>query len=131
MYKIHTAFACTFADVCRNAVKHVIKIDKDVQLRMRMRDLAQQHRIYDAPRLHALLKREDLVVNLKTYRTHLPVREVVTTFKGEKKKAKLSASDAPRPQSLVMSIGASDSLLDERRIRILTMMIYGIVATLQ
>ncbi len=44
MYKIRTAFACTLADVSRSAIRHVLKTDKDAQLRLRMRELAEQHR---------------------------------------------------------------------------------------
>ncbi len=44
---------------------HVLKTDKDAQLRLRMREMAEQHSRYGAPRLHVLLKRERLIVNHK------------------------------------------------------------------
>ena len=117
--------ACTLADVSRSAIRYVLKTDKDVQLRLRMRELAEHHRRYGTPRLHVLLKREGLVVNHKrTERVYLE-EKLSLRLKVRKKRPSYLGVTPQEPshgdEHWSMDF-ISDSLLDGRRIRILTMM---------
>ncbi len=125
MCKIYTAFAYTLADVSRSAIRHALKTDKDAKLHLRMRELAEQHRRYGAPCLYMLFKREGLVVNHKrTERIYLE-EKLSLRLKVIKKRPSFLRVVLQEPihgDELWSMNFISDSFLDVRRIRILSMM---------
>lgn len=93
-------------------------------MRKRMRELADKHKRFGAPRLHALLKNEGLVVNHK--RTERIYREEKLSLRKSGKKK--HPGNARKPIKIVAGSGeciamdfVHDSLADGRTIRILSM----------
>ena len=79
--------------VNRMTARHKAVPDKDEALRARMRELAEQRKSFGAPRLHALLKQEGLVVNHK--RTERIYREEKLSLRKRKKKHQAISSRKP------------------------------------
>jgi len=113
--------ACSLVGLSRTGLRYQRKPNDDKQLRSRLRELAAKYPRYGYLMLHALLKREGLVVNRKrTYRLYSEEKLQVRT----KKRKKLIR---PR-QPLVMPIDkdirwsmdfVSDQLINGRRFRVL------------
>ncbi len=57
--------ACLLANISVSVYRYRPKSDNDVVLRQRLRELAAQRKRFGSPRLHILLKRENLVINHK------------------------------------------------------------------
>ncbi len=98
--------------------------DKDEALRTRMRELAEQRKSFGAPRLHALLKQEGLVVNHK--HTERIYREEKLSLRKRKKKHQAINSRKPDepvdgPLGCLAMDFIHDNLADGRTIRILSM----------
>ena len=110
--------------VNRMTARHKAVPDKDEALRIRMRELAEQRKSFGAPRLHALLKQEGLVVNHK--RTERIYREEKLSLRKRKKKPQAISSRKPDdpvagPLECLAMDFVHDNLADGRTIRILSM----------
>ncbi len=110
--------------VNRMTARHKAVPDKDEALRIRMRELAEQRKSFGAPRLHALLKQEGLVVNHK--RTERIYREEKLSLRKRRKKQQAISSRKPDepvdgPLECVAMDFIHDNLADGRTIRILSM----------
>jgi len=57
--------ACLLVNISVSVYRYRPKPDNDVALRQRLRELAAQRKRFGSPRLHILLKRENLVINHK------------------------------------------------------------------
>jgi putative transposase len=63
--------ACGLVGLARSVARYRSRRRDDAELRARLRELAGQHRRFGYLRLHALLRREGLVINRKkTYRLY-------------------------------------------------------------
>ena len=117
--------ACATLGVNRGTVQRPVPPDRDVGLRRRLRELAQERRRFGAQRLHILLRQEGLVVNHK--RTERLYREegLSLRLRQRKKYPRVPRVRALAPHGPDEQWGmdfVSDSLLSGRRIRILTIL---------
>ena len=107
----------------RRTLRRKPPLDKDVELRARMREIAETRRRFGAPRLHVMLRREGLVINHK--RTERVYREEKLSLRLKKRHKRPSHARVPqvgplyRDEQWGMDF-LSDALMDGRRIRILT-----------
>src|SRR4030095_16232875 len=63
--------ACGLVGLARSVARYLPRRRDDAELRARLRELAGEHRRFGYLRLHALLRREGLVINRKkTYRLY-------------------------------------------------------------
>ncbi len=107
----------------RSTLRRIALEDKDAALRTRMLELAETRRRFGVPRLHALLRREGLVVNHK--RTERIYREENLSLRLKKRKKRPSHLRVVQPGPQCANEQWSmdfmgDSLMNGRRIRILT-----------
>lgn len=65
MYGYSERRVCQLIDLNRRTLRRVPSPDRDKDLRMRLRELAEERRRFGCPRLYPLLRREGLVVNHK------------------------------------------------------------------
>jgi putative transposase len=108
--------------LARSVARYRSRRRDDAELRARLRDLAGQHRRFGYLRLHALLRREGLVINRKrTYRLYkaedLPVRRRRRRRLPERERLRLVVPEG-RNQRWSMDF-ASDALWTGRRFRCL------------
>lgn len=113
--------ACTLAGISRTALRYQARPSNDEPLRMRLVELASQHKALGCPMLHGMLRSEGLVINPKrTYRIY--TQENLQLRQRKKKKL-----DRPR-MPLVVPIAedirwsidfVSDQLVNGRRFRVL------------
>ena len=113
--------ACRLAGVSRTGFMYVVKPSSDDVARERLKELAEKYKAYGYLLLHALLKREGLVVNRKhTYRLYREEGLQVRT----KKRKRLYSTRVELPeltainQQWSMDIVA-DQLINGRRFRVL------------
>ena len=109
--------------VNRATARHKKSPDKDAQLRLRMRELAEKRKRFGSPRLHVLLRQEGLVVNHK--RTERIYREEQLCLRKWKTKKKISSPRRPEkfvtgPEECWAMDFVHDNLADGRPIRILS-----------
>ncbi len=57
--------ACRLVDISSSVLRYQPKPGNDGTLRQRLRELAEERKRFGSPRLHVLLKREELVINHK------------------------------------------------------------------
>jgi putative transposase len=57
--------ACLLVDISSSVLRYQPKPSDDDAVRIRLRELAEQRKRFGSPRLHILLKRENLVINHK------------------------------------------------------------------
>lgn len=115
--------ACATLGVNRGTVRRLPPRDRDVGLRRRLWELAEEKRRFGVQRLHVLLRREGLMVNHK--RTERLYREegLSLRLRQRKKRPDLLRSCLPTPNGPNEQWGmdfVSDNLASGRRIRILT-----------
>lgn len=94
----------------------------DAAVVARMKDLASEYRRYGCPRLHAMLRREGLVVNHKrTYRLYVEQGLQVRTKKRRKlpRRDRVAVQAPDRPMQRWSLDFMSDQLADHRRFRVL------------
>jgi putative transposase len=60
--------ACRLLDLCRATLRYVKRPDRNLELRVRLRALTEQRRRFGYGRLHVLLGRDRVAVNLKPVR---------------------------------------------------------------
>jgi putative transposase len=97
--------------------------DKNLILRIRLRELAEQRRRFGAPRLHTMLRREGHLINHK--RTERLYREEGLSLRLKKRKKRIShlrvVMDKPERINQHWSMDfVSDNLYNGRRFRVLT-----------
>ena len=116
--------ACRVIDANRGTVRRPDTPDKDMALRARLRELADERRRFGVRRLHVLLHEEGLVVNHK--RTERIYREEKLALR--RKEAKKRPASDRKPDVAVSGSGqclamdfVHDSLADGRKIRILSL----------
>jgi len=120
-YQLSERSACMLAGISRTAYRYEAVPREDLDLRVRLRELASQHNALGYPMLHGMLKAEGLVVNPK--RTYRVYKEEGLQLRTRRKK-KL---DRPR-QPLAVPLGTdirwsmdfvADQLSTGRRFRVL------------
>lgn len=115
--------ACGLIGMSRTGFRLADGPDRNAWLRTRLRALAEQRRRFGAPRLYLLLRREGLVVNHK--RVERIYREEGLSLRLKRRRKRVShlrvRREAPSGPNQVWSMDfVSDSLLDGRRFRTLT-----------
>lgn len=115
--------SCLLVDISVSEYRYQPKKDNDDVLRQRLRELAGQRKRFGSPRLHIMLKRENLVVNHK--RTERIYREEGLALR-RKRRRKGAAGiravipAAMRPNEHWSMDFVSDSIVTGRRFRALT-----------
>ena len=115
--------ACRLLPLCRNTLRYKPQEKDDEALRKRMRELAEQRRRSGCKMLHAILRREGLVINHK--RTERIYREegLALAIRRRKKRAsvmRIELDKPTRPNEQWAMDFVSDCLANGRRIRVLT-----------
>lgn len=115
--------ACGLIGMSRTGFRLADGPDRNAWLRTRLRELAEQRRRFGAPRLYLLLRREGLVVNHK--RVERIYREEGLSLRLKRRRKRVShlrvLRETPSGPNQVWSMDfVSDSLLDGRRFRTLT-----------
>lgn len=115
--------ACTLSSLDRSSFRYQPKPDKNADLRVRLRELAEQRRKFGSPRLLVLLQREGHLVNHK--RVERLYREEGLSLRSKKRKKRIShlrvVLDRPEQANQHWSMDfVSDSLWSGRRFRVLT-----------
>jgi len=112
---------CRLMGVSRSTVRYEAKPENDLALRSRLKELAEKYPRYGYPLLHAMLKREGLVVNRKrTYRLYREEGLQVRTKKRKKLVRPRVPMAVPTQANERWSLDfVSDQLADGRRIRVL------------
>lgn len=122
VHRCSERWACGLVGLARSVARYRPRRRDDAELRARLRELAGQHRRFGYLRLHALLRREGLVINRKkTYRLYrtedLAVRRRRRRRPPERERLRLVVPDR-RNQRWSMDF-ASDALWTGRRFRCL------------
>lgn len=117
--------ACELVGISRAVYGYVPRSDRDVALRERLRELAQERRRFGSPRLHLLLRREGLVVNHK--RTERLYREEGLALRRKRRRkgasgVRVEPPAAQRPNEKWAMDFVHDSTADGRRFRALVVM---------
>lgn len=115
--------ACKLSSLDRSSFRYQPKPDKNAELRVRLRELAEQRRKFGSPRLLVLLHREGHLVNHK--RVERLYREEGLSLRSKKRKKRVSHLrvflDRPEHANQHWSMDfVSDSLWNGRRFRVLT-----------
>lgn len=76
--------ACKIVGLCRSSCRYQAKPTDDIEIRSRLRELAEQRRKFGAPRLHTLLRREGYLINHK--RTERLYREEGLSLRRKKRR---------------------------------------------
>jgi putative transposase len=113
---------CRLVGMCRASYAYQPKGKDDGVLRLRLKELAEQRRRFGCPRLHAMLKREGVVINHK--RTERIYREEGLSLRLKKRKKKAAVIRVMLPQTESVNQRwsmdfAADSTLTGRKFRIL------------
>jgi putative transposase len=117
--------ACELVGLSRPVYRYEARPDRNVALRERLRELAQERRRFGSPRLHLMLRREGLVVNHK--RTERLYREEGLALRRKRRRKGASGVrvEPPMPQrpdeKWAMDF-VHDSTADGRRFRALVVM---------
>ena len=118
------ARACRITGLSRSTHDyHRVHPDRDDRVASRMKELAQRHRRFGQPRIHVLLKREGLVVNVK--RTERIYRKLGLQLKKRARKRRARVPRVVRPQAArpneVWSIDfVFDWMMTRRKLKSLT-----------
>ncbi len=87
-FGLSTRRSCRLVGMCRATYAYRLRDKGDGLLRVRLRELAEQRRRFGCPRLHVMLKRENLVINHK--RTERIYREEGLSLRLKKRRKKAS-----------------------------------------
>lgn len=115
--------ACKIVGLCRSSCRYQAKPTDDIEIRSRLRELAEQRRKFGAPRLHTLLRREGYLINHK--RTERLYREEGLSLRRKKRRKRGShlrvVLAGPERVNHHWSMDfVADSLYNGRRLRVLT-----------
>jgi putative transposase len=114
--------SCRLVGLARSVQQYRPVPKDDAAVVARMKDLASEYRRYGCPRLHAMLRREGLVVNHKrTYRLYIEQGLQVRTKKRRKlpRRDRVAVQAPDRPMQRWSLDFMSDQLADHRRFRVL------------
>jgi putative transposase len=114
--------SCRLVGLARSVQQYRPVPKNDAAVVARMKDLASEYRRYGCPRLHAMLRREGLVVNHKrTYRLYIAQGLQVRTKKRRKlpRRDRVAIQAPERPMQRWSLDFMSDQLADHRRFRVL------------
>jgi len=115
--------ACQLMEMNRRTYRRALGPDRDADLRVRLRELAEERRRFGSPRLHILLRREGVVVNHK--RVERVYREEGLSLRLKRRRKRVSHLRVVQPgptgpnQHWAMDF-VSDCLENGRRLRVLT-----------
>jgi len=123
MHSLSERRACKLSSLDRSSFRYMPMPDKNQELRVRLRELAEQRRKFGAPRLHTMLRREGHLINHK--RTERLYREEGLSLRLKKRKKRIShlrvVMDKPERINQHWSMDfVSDNLYNGRRFRVLT-----------
>lgn len=115
--------ACKLSSLDRSSFRYKPKPDRNAELRVQLRELAEQRRKFGSPRLLVLLNREGHQINHK--RVERLYREEGLSLRSKKRKKRIShlrvVLDRPEQVNQHWSMDfVSDSLWNGRRFRVLT-----------
>lgn len=115
--------ACKLICLDRTSFRYKPVPDKNIEFRIRLRELAEQRRKFGVPRLHIMLRREGHLINHK--RTERLYREEGLSLRQKKRKKRIShlrvVMDKPERINQHWSMDfVSDNLYNGRRFRVLT-----------
>jgi len=115
--------ACKIVRLCRSSRRYQAKPSNNTEIRLRLRQLAEQRRKYGSPRLHTILLREGYLINHK--RTERLYREEGLSLRLKRRRKRSShlrvVLDKPERINQHWSMDfVSDSLYNGRRFRTLT-----------
>jgi len=115
--------ACLLVGISPSAYRYKPKLDDDLALRQRLRDLAGERKRFGSPRLHIMLKREGLVINHK--RTERIYKEEGLALRRKRKRKGTAVNRIilpvpDRPNQRWSMDFVSDSTVTGRRFRTLT-----------
>jgi len=115
--------ACKTVGLHRSTYRYQLKPVDDTEIRVRLRQLAEQRRRFGSPRLHVLLRREGYLINHK--RTERLYREegLSLRLKRRRKRCSILRVVMNKPQRVNQHWSmdfVTDSLYSGRRFRILT-----------
>ena len=113
--------SCRLVQLSRTAARYQHNTNKDVELRSRLKALAERYPRYGYLMLHKMLKAEGLVVNRKrTYRLYTELGLQVRTKRRKKLvRPRIPLSVPERPNQRWSLDFVSDQLADGRRFRVL------------
>jgi putative transposase len=120
--KLSERRACCLIGLDRSVLRYRPRADRNGELRVRLRELAEQRRRFGYRRLYVLLRREGLLVNKK--RVQRLYQEEGLSLRGRRRKKRLAGlrvvMAAPeRPNQRWSMDFMSDALADGRRFRLL------------
>lgn len=115
--------ACKMTGLHRSTFRYQAKPSDDTEIRLRLRQLAEQRRRFGSPRLHVLLRREGYLINHK--RTERIYREEGLSLRLKRRRKRCSALrivlNKPQRVNQHWSMDfVTDNLYNGRRFRILT-----------
>lgn len=115
--------ACKMTGLHRSTFRYQAKPTDDTEIRLRLRQLAEQRKRFGSPRLHVLLRREGYLINHK--RTERLYREEGLSLRLKRRRKRCSALrvvlNKPRWVNQHWSMDfVTDNLYNGRRFRILT-----------
>jgi putative transposase len=109
--------SCRLVGLARSVQQYRPVPKDDAAVVARMKDLASEYRRYGCPRLHAMLRREGLVVNRKrTYRLYIEQGLQVRTKKRRKlpQRDRVTVQAPDRPMQRPLTVIASRSPAGQR-----------------
>lgn len=114
--------ACLLVDLSRTAYSYQAHLEDDTALRHRLRELAGQRKRFGSPRLHIMLRRENLVLNHK--RTERIYREEGLALRRRRRRKgaagiRMVIPAAERPNQKWSMDFVTDSVMTGRRFRAL------------
>lgn len=116
--------ACKIVGLCRSSCRYQAKLSDDSEIRICLRQLAEQRRKFGAPRLHVLLRREGYLINRK--RTERLYREEGLSLRLKKSRKRSSCLRVmlDKPERVNQQHWSMDFVADSpyngHRLRILT-----------
>jgi len=127
-YLVSIRHACQILQLNRSTLYYESHADPQSALRIRLRDLAQEHIAYGSRRLHVLLRREGWPINYKrVYRLYLEEGLTLRRRKPRRRRSVLPRVQAPPPMEQ-NQLWSMDFVHDElgwgQRFRILTLVCF-------
>lgn len=97
-YEVSQRRACEVLGAARSIVRYVRQRADDITLRSRLRELAHERKRFGYRRLHQMLKREGIVMNIKRLRRLYTEERLQVRKRGGRKRALGSRSPMTIPQ---------------------------------
>lgn len=121
-YEVSQRRACEVLGAARSVVRYVRQRADDVTLRSRLRELAHERKRFGYRRLHQMLKREGIVMNIKRLRRIYTEERLQVRKRSGRKRALGTRSPMTIPQgpNQRWSLDFVSDMFCHRRLRILT-----------